>query len=116
VAVGDLNGDGKPEIAVGSDAGGGPRIAIFDGAALNQGDHLEVADFFSGDPNSRGGIRIAIRDVDGDGVPDLVTGDGPGTGSTVRVYSAAEVIGDATPVPEVATEVLPGYFGGVYVA
>src|SRR6185437_15925666 len=49
VAVGDLNNDGYGEIAVSSDAGGGPRINIFDGRSFLFGAPVQVANFFAGD-------------------------------------------------------------------
>lgn len=78
-----------------------------------------VADFFAGDPNSRGGARIAIRDVSPsvEGIDlELIVGDGPTAGSSVRVYSGYAAIHFAPPTPLVTSELLPGYFGGVFVA
>lgn len=119
VAAGDLDGDGTPEIAVSSDAGGGPRILIFDGESLLHDDPERVADFFAGNPDARGGLRIAIRDVspsvEGFGL-ELIAGDGPGAGSTVRVYSGNATVTVPSPIPLVSTELLPGYLGGVFVA
>ena len=40
---------------------------------------------------SRGGVRVAVRDVDGDGRADVVTGSGSGEASAVRVYPATSL-------------------------
>lgn len=119
VAAGDLDGDGIAEIAVSSDFGGGPRILIFNGESLLDNDPECIADFYAGDPNSRGGARIAIRDVSPsvEGFDlELIVGDGPTAGSSVRVYSGYAAASGATPSPLVTSELLPGYFGGVFVA
>ena len=116
VAVGDLNADGFAEIAVSSDAGGGPRVSIFDGHSLTNGNPDEVSNFFVGDSNGRGGIRIAIRDVSSDEGIELLAGDGPTVGSTVRLFSGLSAYQSAEPVLLFANEVMPGFLGGVYVA
>ena len=116
MAVGDLNADGFAEIAVSSDAGGGPRVRIFDGHALAIGYPIEVSNFFVGDPIGRGGVRIAIRDVSSDEGIELLAGDGPTAGSTVRLYSGLSVYQSAEPVLIFANEVMPGFLGGIYVA
>ena len=48
-----------------------------------------LSDFFAYDPEFRGGLAVAGGDVDGDGVPDLVTAAGKGGGPHVRVFSGA---------------------------
>jgi hypothetical protein len=81
VAIGDLNGDGIKEIIAGAGVGGGPHVRVFnkDGNVINPG-------FFAYDPLFRGGVNVAVGDVDGDGIDDIVTGPGKGGGAHVRVY------------------------------
>ena len=111
-----MNGDGFADIAVSSDAGGGPRISIFDGESLVHENPVEASSFFVGDANSRGGVRIAIRDVSSDEGIEFLTGDGDGVGSTVRLFAGYSIYQSAEPVPLFSNEVLPGFLGGVFVA
>jgi hypothetical protein len=101
---------------VSSDVGGGPQINIFDGASLIANQPEQVASFFAGDPNSRGGVRIAIRDVSPENPgAEVITGDGPG-GSTVRIYSGPDFYTKGMPTELFENESFPGFTGGVYVA
>ncbi len=75
-------GNGRAEILVGTDAGGPARVRVFDPLAGRL--LAELTPYGNGFP---GGVRVAEFDVDGDGVPDLVTAPGPGfPDSTVRVF------------------------------
>ncbi len=80
IAIGDVNGDGKDEIITGAGLGGGPQVRIFDlyGNILGQ--------FFAYDENFRGGVNIAIGDVNGDGKDEIITGAGLGGGPQVRIF------------------------------
>jgi hypothetical protein len=81
VTAGDLTGDGRADLVAGAGPGGGPRVSVFDGGELLAGRQTRAADFFAGDPDSRTGVRVAAKDLDGDGRADLVTA---GPGGTAR--------------------------------
>lgn len=88
-AVGDVNGDGFMDLVVSAGFGGGPRIAIYSGAALQQGNVEKlVNDFFAFEPELRNGAFVAVGDVTGNGFGDLIFGGGPGGGPRVRVADA----------------------------
>lgn len=82
VAAGDLDGDGKAEIVTGTNFGAGPQVRVFD----LYGKPLWTAGFFAYDSAFRGGINIAIGDVDGDGQGEIITGPGLNSGPQVRVF------------------------------
>jgi hypothetical protein len=84
LAGGDVNGDGVADLVVGAGPGGAPRVSVFDGAALRTNQVVTVASFFTGNTESRGGVRVAVADADGDGLADVVTGEADGP--TVNVF------------------------------
>jgi hypothetical protein len=83
VAAGDLDGDGHAELIAGGGPGGGPRVSAFQGSDLLANVQNRVADFFAGDVTSRSGVRVAVKNLDGDGHADLLTG----AGSRVTAYT-----------------------------
>ena len=76
---------GQQVIAVGADAGRGPEVRVYD-AATDQ----FLAAVVPYEPTFLGGVRVAVGDVDGDGIPDLVTAPGPGGGALIKVFSGAD--------------------------
>ncbi|WP_145244409.1 Calx-beta domain-containing protein [Urbifossiella limnaea] len=95
VTFGDVNGDGTPDLVVVAGFGGGPRTAIYDGVTLRGGPSRLVSDFFAfpgtDAVNLRNGVFVAAGDVDGDGFADLAFGGGPGGAPRVFVLSGALV-------------------------
>lgn len=127
VAAGDVDGDGFADLAFGGGPSGGPRIRLVNGKILTnspdkqyldeiaaESPDFEKANFFAGDPNLRGGVHVALRDVDGDGYYDLVSGSGDGEASLVRVYRSATLFGSGISDQDIdpLMEVIPS---GVFV-
>ena len=81
VSVGDVTGDGKPDIVTAPGVGGGPVVKVFDGVT---GD--EVSSFFAYAPDFRGGVSLDVGVINGREV--IVTGPGPSGAPVVKVFDA----------------------------
>jgi hypothetical protein len=95
-ALGDVNKDGTPDLAVAAGFLGGPRVAIFDGKSLFTGNPTRLVNDFFAFPGEdaarlRNGAFVAIGDVSGDGFADLIFGGGPGGAPRVFVLSGQQV-------------------------
>jgi hypothetical protein len=66
--------------AFGVDAGGEPRVRVYFSTLFR------IADFLAFPAEFRGGVRVAVGDVDGDGLDDVVAATGPGGAPLVRVF------------------------------
>lgn len=109
VAAGDFDADGKADIVVTPDYGGGPVVRVFSGATGSL-----LTEFLSYDASFRGGTNVAVGDVTGDGKPDIVTGAGNDGAPHVKVFDGSRLSN-----PTVASQFFAydlSFRGGVYVA
>jgi hypothetical protein len=120
VAAGDVNGDGFADLFAGGGPGGGPRVYGLSGKGLVAGTVSQVANFFAGDPDNRDGVRLTIKDIDGDNRADLVTGVGA-VANAVTAYAGVSMPANGTPavakrfvVHAPFTDVDIGFRSGVY--
>ncbi|MDB5308180.1 MAG: hypothetical protein JWO38_2382 [Gemmataceae bacterium] len=112
VAVGDVNGDGAPDIITSTGPGGGPNIKVFSGKDLSL-----LASFFAFEPTFTGGATVAVGHFDGQPGAEIVVGAGPGAGPRVETFRI--VAGRAVPLAGPLGSFFafePTFTGGVNVA
>jgi RHS repeat-associated protein len=103
VAAGDVNGDGQADIITGAGPGHPPEVKAFDGT-----NGSVIQDYLAYEPSFRGGVRVASTYVDSRLDEDVVTAQGAGGQSRVRVFSGAT--GQPLPPPGGS---FPAYSGAV---
>jgi len=104
VAVGDVEGNGTPDIVVGSGPGHSPMVWVF------KQNGMPVTSFVPYDPNFKGGINVAVGDVAGDSKAEIITGAGSGGGPHVRIFNGTgQAVGGFFAYD-------PAFHGGVNVA
>ena len=69
------------KIVAGAGVGGGPQIRVFSPSGKLEGS------FFAYDKNFRGGVSVALADLDGDGQDEIITGPGKGDKSGIKIFS-----------------------------
>jgi hypothetical protein len=82
VAVGDVNGDGVPDLVTSTGAGGGPQVQVLDGTNLNP-----IASFYAFGSNTRSGFSVAVANVTGGGPDSIIVGSGPGLPAEIKVFT-----------------------------
>lgn len=82
VAAGDVDGDHKTEIVAAPGPGMEPRLKLFDAA----GKEKVPGGSLAYQANLQVGVRLALGDVDGDGILDILTTPGPGGRSHIRSF------------------------------
>lgn len=108
VGGGDIDGDGFDDIITGAGPAesGGPHVKVFSGA-----DHSLLASFLAYSSTFKGGVRVGAGDVNGDGVPDVITAPGSGLPPTVNRYIAPRLMTVSS-----IDAFDPQFTGGVFVA
>lgn len=91
IAVGDVNFDGFADLVFGGGPGGAPRVFAISGFLVAQNNvaaaqAVPLANFFFGDPNSRGGVRVAAKTAGLGSKANIIAGTGENILSNVRVY------------------------------
>ena len=106
VAVGDVTGDGVPDLIT-APGSGVPHVKAFDGVsgALVRSFEAYASSFL-------GGVYVAAGDVNGDGRADIITGTGPAAGTSGHV----KVFDGRTGTEFRSFFAFQGFAGGVSVA
>jgi lipoprotein-anchoring transpeptidase ErfK/SrfK len=102
LATADLGQDGVAEIVVGAGPNGQPIVRVF------RQDGSKIGEFMAYNENFRGGVNVAVCDLDQDGKSEIITGAGYTGGPHIRVFSN---LGVPTGVSFFAYD--PNFRGGV---
>jgi hypothetical protein len=97
-------------ILTGAGAGGGPHVRLLDAAT-----GAPLVEFFPYVPAFTGGVRVAAGDVNGDGVPEVITAPGPGGGPHVQVFDGRALLEGRLVTLRSFFAYAPGFTGGVVV-
>lgn len=102
--VGDVDGDGVVDIVTGAQRGHAPLVKVFDLAGT------EKASFHAYAPSYKGGVNIALADLNGNKTKDIVVGAGYMGGPQVRIFN-----GKGALVSGGFYAYAPSFRGGVFV-
>jgi hypothetical protein len=98
----------EPIIVVAGDAGTQPLVKVFDPTTGQ-----EKFQFLAYDPLFRGGVRVAAADLNGDGIPDIITVPGPGMPVEVKTWDGTTGAQFQGPVGDF---IASSFQGGAFVA
>ncbi len=86
MALGDVDGDGEIEIITVPMSGGGPHLKIFD-----QQGNLEYQ-FMVFDPTFRAGVNLAVGDLDGNRIDEIIVTPRANSQTRIKVYELEQGI------------------------
>ena len=119
VAVGDVTGDGIPDLIVGSGPGGIGVVLVYDGASVlaNPESPTLIGAFYPFGPTFRGGVYVAVANLDGGTSDEIVVAADAGGGPEVNIYSPAQIQAHNYANPAVGFFAYsPSFTGGVRLA
>lgn len=105
-AVGDVTGDGVADFVFASGPGAATRVVVRDGVTLE-----EHSSFWAYGETFQGGATVAVADLNGDGVGEILTGAGAGGAPHVVAFHA-----DGTPTDVSFYAFDQKFRGGIQVA
>jgi hypothetical protein len=82
VAAGTVGGGSTADIVTGAGPGGQPRVNIFNGLT-----HSLIKTYLAYGAGFKGGVNVAVGDVNGDGTADVITAPGAGGKPRINVFS-----------------------------
>ena len=120
VAVGNLEGNGYDDLAISFTNGGPGVVAVWSGAVLAQNpntpaNQLPFAALFLALPGDSG-ARLAMSDVDGSGLDDLVVVSADPTNGLARVFTFSQAQAGGGGAPDSYPLGTPYTVNGVYAA
>ncbi|HEY2762116.1 MAG TPA: VCBS repeat-containing protein, partial [Pirellulales bacterium] len=96
--------ENDPLLVAGTDAGKGskPLVQIFDA-----NNNALIMSFYAYEQTFTGGVRVSETDVNGDGVPDIITAPGVGRVGEVKVFDGASLAEALSTMPNTAQHLIP---------
>ena len=111
--MGDVNGDGRADLVIGSPQTKASNVTVLSGKDLaDSNTRTTIATFTPADSKKKTGMKVAVRDIDGDGTMEILTS----SGEMVSAFQGGASL-PATGLPAVlfSFDPAPTINGGVWV-